>query len=231
MNKTLIGKNEYLFLINDQSKELEIHCNNLDIVYDKELKRYNKKKFSLIIIPNKSLIYKQYLPDNYVVKYRPSVDIYKTILKDKIIDCYDILKNEENVYYKTDTHINVKGSYMVYKQFIHEINNMYNLNLKPKEILLLQKHCLLSELQLGIGDLLWESNLGNQNVKNKLDIFYYSNDFEYIYFTHKIHPNDSIRILDEKLIDQTTNLSGLVIDWNIISKYILSVKYVLEFNL
>ena len=32
MNKTLIGKNDYLFLINDSSKELEIHCNNLNVV-------------------------------------------------------------------------------------------------------------------------------------------------------------------------------------------------------
>jgi ferredoxin-fold anticodon binding domain-containing protein len=185
MNKTLIGKNDYLFLINDQGRELEIHCNNLDVIYDKELKRYNKNNFSLIVIPNKSLIYKKYLPDIYDVKYRPSVDIYKTVLKDKIIDCYDILKNKENVYYKTDTHINVKGSYIVYKHFINEINKMYNLNLKPKKITLLQKQCVLSELQLGIGDLLWELNLGNQIVENKLDTFYYSNDFEYIYKTLK----------------------------------------------
>jgi hypothetical protein len=224
MNKTLIGKNGYLFLINDEHKELEIHCNNLDVVYDKQLKRYNKKNFCLIVFPNKSLIYKQYLPDKYIVKYRPSVNIYKSVLQNKIIDCYDILKNEENVYYKTDTHINVKGSYIVYKHFINEINKMYNLNLKPKELILSQKQCLLNELQLSIGDLLFESNLGNQIVENKLDIFYYSNDFEYIYCTHKIHANDSIRILNKNLIDQNTILSGSVIDWTIISNYILYKK-------
>lgn len=29
VEKTLIGKNGYLFLKNDESKELEIHCNNI----------------------------------------------------------------------------------------------------------------------------------------------------------------------------------------------------------
>ena len=32
MEKTLIGKEDYLFLINDSCKELEIHCNNLNLV-------------------------------------------------------------------------------------------------------------------------------------------------------------------------------------------------------
>ena len=34
MNKTLIGKNNYLFLINDSGQELKIHCDNLNLVND-----------------------------------------------------------------------------------------------------------------------------------------------------------------------------------------------------
>jgi hypothetical protein len=37
MSKTLIGKNGYLFLINDSSQELKIHCDNIDLVNTIEL--------------------------------------------------------------------------------------------------------------------------------------------------------------------------------------------------
>ena len=62
MNKTLIGKEEYLFLQNDESKELEVHCNNLDLVKDKDLVRYKKYYNNIFFVnfPNKSLIYKKY---------------------------------------------------------------------------------------------------------------------------------------------------------------------------
>ena len=49
INKTLIGKDDYLFLNNDSSKELEVHCNNVNLVQDKNLKRYKFKNFCLIV--------------------------------------------------------------------------------------------------------------------------------------------------------------------------------------
>ena len=76
MNKTLIGKNGFLFLNNDSCKELEVHCNNINLVNYKNLGRYNFEKFCLIVFPNKSLIYKDFLPDNYDVKYRPALEDY-----------------------------------------------------------------------------------------------------------------------------------------------------------
>lgn len=226
MNKTLIGKNGYLFLQNDSGRELEVCCDNLNLVKDNDLKKYNFTNFCLIVFPNKSLIYKEYLPDNYDVKYRPSFDAYSKVLKNKIIDTYDVLKNEDDVYYKTDTHINIKGNYIVYKYFIEKFNQLYNLNIEPKEITLLSKKCILSELQLGLGDLLWKSNLGEQLVENHTDTFYYSNQIEPTYVSRKIQITDKIRILNTNLIDQNYSLNGSIIDWNIISKYILYQKNV-----
>ncbi len=40
MEKTLIGKDEYLFLKNDSSKEIEIHCNNYNPISDLTLSQY-----------------------------------------------------------------------------------------------------------------------------------------------------------------------------------------------
>lgn len=222
--KTLIGKNNYLFLINDSSKELEVHCNNLNLVEDKELKRYNFKNYCLIVFPNKSFIYKDYLPENYSVKYRPALDTYIKVLLDKLIDTYNVLKNEKDIYYKTDTHINIKGSYIVYKYFIEELNKIYKLYIKPKKILILSKKCILSELQLGIGDLLWKQNLGEQIIKDHTDTFYYSNEIKYIYCTHKIQISDKIKILNKDLIEQNNKLEDSIIDWNILTNYILYQK-------
>ena len=66
--KTLVGKNNYLFLINDTCKELEVHCNNLTLITDSQLNRYNPviDKFLLVVFPDKSLIHKDFLDE---IKY------------------------------------------------------------------------------------------------------------------------------------------------------------------
>lgn len=223
-NKTLIGLDEYLFLINDSCKELEVHCNNLNLVNDKNLTRYDFEKFLLIVFPNKSLIYKEYLPKNYEVRYRPALENYIKILNEKIIDTYEVLKNEKDVYYKTDTHINMKGNYIVYKYFIDKINNIYNLNIKVRKINIMSKECVLTELKYGIGDLLWKSNLGDQIVENKIDTFFYSDDLKYLYYEHIINKNDDLRILSREFIDINHELEGSLISWEILSKNFLYKK-------
>jgi hypothetical protein len=224
--KTLIGKNGYLFLINDSCKELEVHCNNLNLVNNEDLTKYTFDNFLLIVIPNKSLIYKDYLPDNYDIKYRPALEIYKNKLKEKLLDCYKYLKNEENTYYKTDTHINFKGNYIIYSKFIKKINKLYNLNLIPKKINIDHKICKLNQLNYGIGDLTWPSNLGNQQLDDINDVFYYSNDIIEFYNIYKIKNNKEIRFLTYKLEDMTNQLENETefAHWNIISKYIIYKK-------
>jgi hypothetical protein len=224
MNKTLIGKENYLFLINDTNQELNVHCNNLDLVNNEQLNKYSFHNFCLIIFPNKSLIYKDYLPDDYIVKYRPAFDKYKMILKNKMVDTYDILKKENDVYYKTDTHINIKGSYIVYKYFIQEINKLFHLTIIPKEIIILNKQCLLCNLLIGLGDLLWKQNLGEQVVDDPMDNYYYSDDIKSIYCTHRINATDNLKILDYTLTEKNQMLHDVIIDWNIISTYILYQK-------
>ena len=221
MNKTLIGKNSHLFLINDNCRELDVHCYNLNLVKDKEFKKYNFENYLLIVFPNKSLIFKNYLPDNFQVKYRPALEEYKNVLKEKLIDTYEILKNEEDVYYKTDTHINLKGSYIVFKNFIKKLNEFYNLNIYHKEINITNIKCNLLDLPYGIGDLLWPQNLGNQNVDEKIDSFYYSEEISHIYMKYIIKSDKSLRILNRNLVDITDVLENKIVEWKIISTYIL----------
>lgn len=224
LNKTLIGLDNYLFLINDSCKELEVHCNNLNLVNNKNLTRYDLNNFLLIVFPNKTLIYKEYLPKCYNVKYRPAIEDYIKFFDTKIIDTYNILKNKKDIYYKTDTHINMKGNYIVYKYFIDKVNEIYNLNIVAREINILNKECFLTDLRYGLGDLLWKSNLGDQIVENKNDTFYYSDNLKYLYYEHIINKNDDLRILDRELIDINHELEGSLISWEILSKNILYKK-------
>jgi hypothetical protein len=232
LNKTLIGKENYLFLINDTNKELEVHCNNLNLVDMEKLKNYTFQKYMMIVFPNKSFIYKEYLPDNYKAKYRPAVEIYKNKFQNKLIDTYNILKNEEDTYYKTDTHINLKGNYIVYKKFIEKANELYNLNLIPKQINLLMKKCELNKLPYGIGDLTWSYNLGNQLLIDKIDNFYYSKDIPDFYNVYKIIKTDNLRFLDYQLNDETENLKlkNEIAHWLVISKHIIYKKNIDKSN-
>lgn len=226
LNKTLIGKENYLFLINDSNKELEVHCNNLNLVDMEKLKKYTFQKYMMIVFPNKSFIYKEYLPDNYKAKYRPAVEIYKNKLQNKLIDTYDILKNEEDTYYKTDTHINLKGNYIVYKKFIEKANEQYNLNLIPKNINISVSSCQLDKLQHAIGDLTWKQNLGDQLLTDKIDNFYYSQDVQPFYNFYKIIKNDNLRFFDYNLNDKTIELElkNEKVDWIVISNHIIYKK-------
>jgi len=226
MNKTLIGKNGYLFLQNDAANELEVHHNNLCLVSPNFYKKYEsiKDKFLIIIFPNKSLIYSDYLPDTYKMKYRPGLDLYSDYFKNKLLDGLPYLTNSDT-YYKTDTHINIKGSLIMYNLFIDKLNNLFNLNVEKQEYTLSKTECnSLTKFGLGIGDLTWKTNLGNQILESTDDIFYEINDTPQIYCKYIFLNDSKIRILNYNCIDETDMHINRILDWNILSKNILYIK-------
>jgi hypothetical protein len=223
-NKTLIGKDGILFLQNDASKELEVHCNNLINVFDTTLSRFTFKNFMIFVYPNKCVIYKDFLPDQYIFKYRPAIEIYKEKFKDNFHDLYEILKNETNTYYKTDTHINSKGNYLVYKYFIDTLKIKFGLNIEPKRIDFEVKTCELKTLQFGLGDLTWETNLGNQNLTDAKDTFFFDEFCMSFYCKYVIKNDNFIRFLDYDLVDKTLTLENEIAGWDLIGKYIIHTK-------
>ena len=58
MIKTLIGKDNYLFLYNDSSKEIESHCQNVSTLKPYHYNNYIKNidKLMITIFPDKSII-------------------------------------------------------------------------------------------------------------------------------------------------------------------------------
>ncbi len=225
--KTLIGKNDYLFLQNDSNRELEVHNNNLYLVREDfyvPLEKYIHK-YLLIVFPDKSLVHKKYLPDGFDAKYRPGFDKYKAYLKDHILDLYSYLKDEDS-FYKTDTHMNLNGACISYGVVLEKIKELFDFNIEERvNVRLEKKECELNELHLALGDLTWEMNLGDQTLANKLDTYYFSGDVESILYLYKLNENDKkISIVDYDLNNCTHLFVGNVIDWNVVSNYIIHSK-------
>lgn len=228
MYKTLIGKNGYLFLQNDSARELEVHSNNLSLVNNNFYKKYEtiKDKFLIIVFPNKSYIYSNYLPDNFNIKYRPGFEIYKNYFNNNILDGYQFLKDIDDTYYKTDTHINNKGSLIIFNEFINKMNDIFeglNINIIQYEYNKIEVENLNS-LGLGIGDLTWDLNLGDQILESKKDNYYEIIGSEILYTRYKFNENSEIKTLqyiDNSIIDKTIDNYDKILDWHIISHYIL----------
>lgn len=226
MNKTLIGKDNYLFLINDSAKELEVHCNNVCLV-NSPLTRYDtvKHKMLFIVFPNKSLIQKNFLPDKYIAKFRPAFNLYKQYFGDKIIDGAQFVS--EHMYYKTDTHINLLGAYIIFNEWVSCVNSLFNLSISPIIVDIQKLHVTsLSELQIGLGDLTWATNLGNQTLLSQDDTYYFSEHIPIVYTKYIINSENenSIQLLDNSLKNITNEFNQKIIDWNIISTTIIYVK-------
>jgi hypothetical protein len=236
MNKTLIGKDEYLFLINDSNKEMDIHVNGYNNVIKESFKKYEKylDKLLIFIYPDKSYYLRDYLPDNIISQYRPGFIMYKDFFNNKLYDLTEIIKYLEESFYRTDSHINFIAAYNVYYYFIEKINENFNLNIKNKKININKKNICLLDLDLGLGDLLFNENLGNQQIKNKIDSYYYTNDIPHFYTKYLIDNNKNIvynntniffiKIENNQIVDYTTKLIGKYVNWDIISKYILFVE-------
>ncbi len=236
MIKTLIGKNDYLFLINDTNKELDIHVNNYTTVTKDSFKKYEKylDKFLIFIYPDKSYLLRHFLPENINSQYRPGFLLYKEYFKNRLFDFTDILKHLDDPYYKTDTHINFLGAYYVNYYFIEKINIFFGMNINFRKLNISKKNICLLDLDIGIGDLLFKENIGNQVIDNIIDTYYYNDDIPYFYTKYLIDNNEKIiydytkiffiKIENNKFVDYTTSLVGNYVNWDIISKHIIFVE-------
>ena len=229
INKTLIGKNGYLFLNNDANQEIKLHNENLCVVDERNLDKYTSvmNKFIMIVFPDKSFFCKEHLPDGYNMIFRPGFEIYKRKFGDNIIDGTALLNGSDQVFYKTDTHLNLKGAYIVYINFINKINKLFNLGVICKSANLYLKDVnSLCELNNGLGDLTWHQNLGDQKLTNTNDTIVLSDDIKQIYTLYEFAINDPLKLLlfQRSLIDDTNNNTGNKLDWIVISKYILYKK-------
>jgi hypothetical protein len=225
-----------LFLINDSSKEIEIHVNGYTTVNKDSFKKYEKylDNFLIFVYPDKSYYLKDYLPDNIDCQYRPGYLLYKEYFKNRLFDFTEIFQDLDEPFYKTDTHINFLGGYYANYYFIEKINIFFKMNVKFKKLNIIKKNVCLLDLELGIGDLLFKENSGSLIINNKIDSYYYNDENPYFYTKYLIdnnekiiYPNTKIFFIkpeNNKIVDYTTKLIGNYVNWEIISKYVIFVE-------
>lgn len=218
--KTVIGLNNYLFL----ASEIDLHINKPTSSNNFDTLNKYIDKYMLIIFPDKCLIYSSHLSNK--PNYRYMFDVYNNNIPNNIIDCLDQLLQYDNTYYKTDSHINLKGLYIVYNLFISTINKKLGLNFVERDINILQSinvDCL-DKLCMGIGDLTWKFNLGNQHLNDMSDIYYKDTTLDLFYYKYIVNNNNKLRILNKQFVDITKEHEGSIITWNLVSNNIFYIK-------
>ena len=133
-NNTYKGKNGYLFLINDSNNEIKQHFDqsyynkfNSSLFIEKfnskaEYCKINNIKYNFFIVPDKSIVCREYLPFEQKIIKR-NYDHIKKFVSD-----YSDKLNPTH-YWKTDTHINYLGG----KELSYNILNTINKNFTKED--------------------------------------------------------------------------------------------------
>jgi hypothetical protein len=139
----IIGNDGWLFYTGDRSIDDYQHTSGYS---DSELAEYQKgldAKYSelqqkginlvVVIAPNKSTIYPEYMPDQIkVIRSESRLDQFvdymhkygQTPVIDLRLDLIEASKTEQ-VYYKTDTHWNALGQYIAYTKIMSVLSQLY----------------------------------------------------------------------------------------------------------
>lgn len=221
-NKTIIGSDGYLFL----STEVQLQKQETppDTIKHFEFKYLPYLyKTLLIVFPSKCCICHNFLQDSEIstILERKKLTAASNIFDDHFV--YDNTIFDSTDYYKTDSHMNLKGCLKVFNLFVSQFSNFF-FTLPSLDLSGLQSKTVTSLSVLGqaIGDLTWPSNLGNQNLQTQEDVYYSIPSCEQIYMVKKVNKNDKLRILSYELVDETEQFDNQVIEWsNIISPKIL----------
>jgi alginate O-acetyltransferase complex protein AlgJ len=137
--RAVIGTDGWLFYTGDMSiqdyqKTLTVNVRNLNLIID-ALGRIKEKTdqyggtFLLVIAPDKSTVYSQYMPDEIPVIGQVSnfdrlVERIKKESNIQTLDLRAVLENEGNssqIYYKTDSHWNCLGAFYAYNEIISKL--------------------------------------------------------------------------------------------------------------
>ena len=182
-NSVCVGKNGWLFSVDPinsgdyQNKTLYTNEQLNTIKHNlEEAKQWHEKRgihFFVMVLPVKSSIYPEYLPDNIKKKSNISkLNQLSAFLEKnstaKIIDVTpELLKAKEtqDVYYKHDIHWNFNGGYLGYKKLMNEMSK-YNSDLKPITLINYKEGMVLKNN----ADLSKQLSLENMLINNETDL-------------------------------------------------------------
>jgi hypothetical protein len=118
-----------------EKKKIDLVVNDIGNFNQELLSR--KIRLVIVIVPDKSSIYPQFLPDEIQLgEHNSYTDMFVQSLKDRDVNVIDLrvplmeASKEEQVFYKTDSHWNIYGDYAAYKAVIEELS-VYEPGLAP----------------------------------------------------------------------------------------------------
>lgn len=135
------GEEDQLFLSPLIIENKESYIKKLKNIIKKDMNSVAKEvtdagsKFIFISIPRKDVIMEKYLPNSYIKgtkDYIEYVDIIRKNISSNVefIDSYEVFKKHQDeyydVYYQTDHHLNIRGSYYIFEQIISMVNKDQN---------------------------------------------------------------------------------------------------------
>lgn len=144
-DRAVIGKNGWLYFDNKKSLLDAVGKATIsDELVDRGVKTFAKNwhemkskniTYLLIIAADKSTIYSEFLPDYLRYQEPHRIDKFLTTLKKQypdfpVLDLRPILKEAKksaDIYYKTDTHWNMIGSYFAYEEIMKKLSIMPHL--------------------------------------------------------------------------------------------------------
>lgn len=198
--KTLFGKDDYLFLINSTGKSLENHCMISKKINISNLNKYTEyiysNKILFFMFPDKEIICNNFLPDNYKILNRDKLVLYKLQFSELFYDSSNLFDVTD--FYKTDSHINLKGMIKFYYKFCSILSKKINISINVTNIRIQEK------IVIGNGDLLQGINIG-RNIAKKIDEIEYYTDYN-VTFINTIYNNDTYYNKDSNIIIYDVNL-------------------------
>lgn len=129
INGVYIGKNEMLFsadTLNYNDEDIKERATK----FNDFANEINSKDIYIGVVPNKYMIEKEYftISDNDISQDIIVDKFEEAINKDKInLISFNNLKSNNNVFYKTDHHLNSEGAYLTYKDIVESINNKFEI--------------------------------------------------------------------------------------------------------
>ncbi len=147
VDRVILGKNKWLFLkrLNESGSEI-----NYSISIDKfkkyeleywsnifnERHRFLKKRgidLLVVIVPNKSTVYSEYLPDSLKkvtggVRAKQLTEHLLNNSEIQVLNLKDLLlrnKSDQQLYYRTDSHWNHYGAWLAYREIIRNLSQRF----------------------------------------------------------------------------------------------------------
>lgn len=136
INGVYLGEDEYLFSIPNLDYDyvdIEERINHFNSLQDE----FISSKIYIAVYPSKDMLYPELVPiKGYISEEKKYLDkILQGLDSNKIkaLDFYDVAKGKSDLYYKTDHHWNMDGTYLGYKSIIELMSKEFTEIGLPKD--------------------------------------------------------------------------------------------------